>query len=83
MLMIYILHYPLRALNYWNSGTLLSLIMTNACYKSAITLRTLNYGNCGTFLFMGSAGFISSTVPCLLSFKSSGFRVLGVPLRVL
>ena len=31
--------------------------------KSSITLRILNYGNYGIFLIMGSAGFISSTVP--------------------
>ena len=31
-------------------------------YILSITLRALNYGNYGIFLFMGNAGFISSTV---------------------
>ena len=52
-------------------------------------LRTLNYGNYGISLFMGHAGFISSTVGCRseqlkLQFQSTssaqrlGFRVPGI-----
>ena len=37
-----------------------------------MTLRTLNYGSYGIFLFLGNAGFISSTV--VLAITKAFFR---------
>ena len=74
--MIEILSITLRTLYYESGSAFLGLGSRGgdlglSGLGVSIAFRTLNYGNYGIFLFMGNAGFISSTVR-LMSTRSFG-----------